>query len=251
MCQSRVNLVCTGLVFLFTFYGILFPQDPDLRKNYNHALFLIGQQRYDEAIEGLKQIIERDSSFYPAYLKIVAVATYQDSLDAAEKHFSHALTKTSDNPYVYHALGLVYRERKEWQSAYQHILKALQLNFHYYPVYRDFVSVSRSNEEAEKTIKQLIEQKPDIAAAYCGLAHLYSFQNLTEKQLNVSQKALQLRPDFPRARYYFSEALYRNGDYDKAWQECRRGIEDARKRNDIENEIDFLDLNGFITNKLG
>ncbi|MFQ5674421.1 MAG: CHAT domain-containing protein [bacterium] len=251
MRQSPVNLVCSGVVFLLTFSGILFSQDSVLQKDYNQTLFLIGQQRYDEANEGLKQIIARDSLFYPAYLKIVEVSKYQSTLDAAEEYFSNGLTRTSNNPYLHHALGLIFRERKQWQSAYQHILKALQLDFRYYPAYRDYVSVTRSTEEAEQMIKQLIEKKPDIAVAYCGLAHIYSLKNIIEKQLNTSQKALQLQPDLLNARFYFAEALYGNGDYEKALKECRRGIEQTRKRNDIESEIDFLNLNGFITNKLG
>ncbi|MFQ5633143.1 MAG: tetratricopeptide repeat protein [bacterium] len=172
MRQSLVNLVYSGLVCFLTLSGILFSQDLVSRKDYNQTLSLIGQQRYDEATKGLKQIIARDSLFYPAYLKIVEVSKYQSTLDAAEEYFSRALTRTSDNPYLHHALGLIYRERKEWQSAYQHILKALQLNFRYYPAYRDFVSVNRSTEEAKHTIKQLLEKKPDIAAAYCGLAYI-------------------------------------------------------------------------------
>jgi len=251
MRSSLVKVGCSSLFVVFAFCGILFPQESALREGYNQTLFLIGEHRYDEAIDDLKQIIGRDSSFYPAYLKIVSISTYQHTLEAAETYFSSGLIRRPDNPYLHHALGLIYRERKAWLPAYQHILKALQLNFYYYPAYRDFVSVNRSTDEAERTFKALLQKSPDVAAAYCGLAHIYSSRNLTAKQLDASRKALQLQPDLLEARYYFAEALYRKGDLELARGECGKGIADARERQDIENEIDFQDLNGFIVNKLG
>ncbi|MFQ5674353.1 MAG: CHAT domain-containing protein, partial [bacterium] len=53
------------------------------------------------------------------------------------------------------------------------------------------------------------------------------------------------------AQYYLAEGYYWSGDLERAKKACSRGLTLAQKRQEIENEIEFLNLSSFILNKLG
>jgi len=250
MHRSSLSVLSLTVLLLITAPRIVQSQHPTLRQDYLETLYLVGQNKYDAAIDSLKVIIARDSSFFPAYLKIVEVAKYQGALDQCERYFKEALTTSPNNPFLHHSLGLIYQEKKQWGLAYQHILKALQLDFNYYPAYQDFVHVNRTSQEAAAMIKKLLATKPDVAAANLGLAYIYSIEFDRKKQIEFAGKALQLQPNLLNAQYYLAEGYYWSGDLERAKKACSTGLELARKRQEIENEIEFLNLSSFILNKL-
>ncbi|MFQ5604350.1 MAG: CHAT domain-containing protein [bacterium] len=221
------------------------------KPTYLDALHLIGQQRYDEAIQRLKAIIADDSSFVRAYLKLVEVYKYQNNLKSASAFFEKVIASSPKNPYAHHALGLVYRENREYQQAYNKILRAIQLDFENYAAYPDFVSVHRDMEEAKQTIGDVSKAKPEVAAAHYGLAYIYDLQFQWARELEEAKQAVALQPDFLEARYLVSSAYYELGQYHDALNECNSGLSLAEKTGDCENQIDFIKLKAFITNKMG
>ena len=223
----------------------------ELNQAYVQALRLIGAQQYDNAIQSLEQIIRKDSSFSRAYTKIVTVYKYKNALDDAQVYFEGLVTEDRDNPYVHHARGLIHKEKREYQKAYESFLRSIRLNLDYHAVYPDFVEAHRDLNEAERTIRAVTEAKPNIAAAHYGLAHLYEIQQQHRKQLEAAKRAVSLRPDMLEACNLLGWAHYSLGEYADALRECERGLALSQESEDLENQISFLRLKAFIRNKLG
>lgn len=218
---------------------------------YNDALKLIGKKQVEQAETLLKKLVQQDSSFYRAYIRIFYLNKYRKTLNAADDYFNHLLEASPANPFAHHALGLVLREKKQWKEAYSHILKAMQIDPSYFAAYPDFVSVNRKYEWAEQTFLQLLEKKPNSAPAYYGLAHSYSLQYKSKMQLEAAKKASQLQPDWADTWYYLADAYYTDGKFEEAFRDCNLGLSLSRKQIDIELEIKFLLQLGFILNKQG
>lgn len=255
MQKTNISVFLLILTLLFVFPPDFRAQEisppKQLDKEYRSILRLIGQQRYDEAIQALEQIIYRDSSFYRAYLKLAEVHTYNHSLPKAQSFFANIIRANPENSYAHHALGLVYRKLLKYGEAYNHILKALQLNPEYEAAYPDFVSVNGKLEWAEKTFRELVDARPDIAAGHYGLAYLYSLQLRYEEQYDAAKKALALRPELAAARLLIADYYYSTGRYAETLEECNAQLTVAKERGDVEYRLEFLKLKAFATNRLG
>ncbi len=240
--------------FLLTFTTLLNGQEiqpNQIYQEYNRVLRLIGNQKYDEAILGLENIIGQDSSFNRAYLKIVEIYKYKKDLDGAQKYFDNIVKNSPDNPFVYHALGLIYTGRQKYQLAYESILRAIQLDLDYFAAYPDFVNVHRDRDEAINTIKAVAEIKPDIAAPHYGLAYIYNLKNQSQNQLEAAKKAVELNASLLEACFFVADGYYLAGDYEQALKECDLGLKLSEVKNDLENQIEFIKLKALIVNKLG
>lgn len=215
---------CTLPLIIFLFTLTIHAQESSTESRIQHeyldALHLIGKHHYDEVVHSLQHIISEDTSFYRAYIKLVEVFKYQKALDEAEEYFKALKGKSPANPRVLHALGLIYKEKQNYQKAYEILQKAIQLDPEYYPAYPDFVDVHRQIEGAERNFRRIIQTNPNLAAAHYGLAYLYSRQLAYKKKLEAAKKAVQLQPDFLPARFLMADAYYWIGEYERALEVC-------------------------------
>ncbi|MFQ5652299.1 MAG: CHAT domain-containing protein [bacterium] len=218
---------------------------------YKQALHLVGEQRYEQAIAALKQIIGQASSFSRPYLKLIEVYKYRNDLDAARSFFLHIVDKSPENSRAYHALGLIYRDDEEYGQAYDSILRALQLDPDYAAAYPDFVTVNKELESAKNALEEILQARPEGAAAHYGLAYIFGEQSKFEAQLREAKRALQLRPGFLEASWLIADAHYSLGKYEKALAACNLGIERADHLGDIEQRIEFMNLMAFVLYKMG
>ncbi|RMD58563.1 CHAT domain-containing protein, partial [Candidatus Parcubacteria bacterium] len=145
----------------------------------------------------------------------------------------------------------VQRERKQWQKAYDSIVKAIRLKYDYVAAYRDFVSVNASLQNAEKALRALAQQHPKLAAVQVGLAHVYGLEMQSDNEREAAKQALELDGSLTWAYFYLSEAQYRAGEYAEARKNCQKGLRLARQNDDVEIEIELLNLSGLIANKQG
>lgn len=99
----------------------LFPQETigsaRLNQMYLQGLRLIGAQKYDEAIEQFKEIIDQAPSFSRAYAKLVALYEEKNELDNARQYFEELIAKNPHNPYAYYGVGQVWKKKRifTWQ----------------------------------------------------------------------------------------------------------------------------------------
>ena len=111
------NILLIFLIFSIFIYANQKNKETALNEQYLAALKLIGQEKYDEALEALKEIIKRDLTFSKAYRKIVWIYIYENKLDSAKDFFEKLIQENKANPGAYYGLGLYYKEKEEFNQA--------------------------------------------------------------------------------------------------------------------------------------
>ena len=222
-------------------------------QEYERVLRLIGDHQYEQAIQGLKQIIRQDASFYRAYFKLVEVYKYQGAINEAKQYFENLVAKNSKNAYVEHGLGLVYQVIGDFQHAILNYRKSIELGNSHAAVYRDIVDAYKKEKNLKEVINYLSDPytKSPNAGIYYGLGYAYMQMKQWEKALAVFDKALELDPNLlegylAKANVYFSRGMLQQG-----LKVAKIGFRIARQNNDIELEHSFLGTFGKFFGKLG
>lgn len=81
----------------------------DLHAQYNAVEKLIDEEKFDEAIAGLKPIVEADESFVLAHLALARVYTKTGQHDEAIQHAVKATELEPDDPFNFTALSVTYQ----------------------------------------------------------------------------------------------------------------------------------------------
>lgn len=254
----RVGSWILFVLILMTYPLPLLPQETmgsdRLNQMYLQGLRLIGAQKYDEAIEQFKEIIDQSPSFPRVYIKLVAAYEGKNELEKAKQYLEKLIAENPDNPYTYYGIGLVYKEKKNFQLAIQNYHKSIQLFPECAVVLKDLVDAYKglkNMNKAAKFIGGIIKTNPDNAAAHYALGYVYGLQSQWEKGLESLDKAMELSPDLLIA-YLSKGNIYR---YTGRFQDClrvsRAGLDLAKRNNDLEYKRLFLGNIGIVYRNLG
>jgi CHAT domain-containing protein/Tfp pilus assembly protein PilF len=195
----------TMKIFLVAYlvFSVSVSADHDNNKNilfeqYRDALRLIGQAKYEKALDHMKEILKKDSKFFPAYSKILEILKYQGKLDSAGDYFEISLLENKKNSGVLYGLGLYYAEKEDFHRAVEFFKQAIQLTPDSHAFYSSLIVASKKiNQlpETENYIKTILDKNPENAMAYFGMASLFYNQQDWEKAAEPLEKALKLASD--------------------------------------------------------
>lgn len=96
----------------------------DLNARYNDVEKLIDDEKYDEAISGLKEILDQDDSFVLAHLALSRVYTKTGDHEAAIRHGERACELEPNDPFNFTALSVTYQRAWAGTQNQQYIAKA-------------------------------------------------------------------------------------------------------------------------------
>jgi len=96
----------------------------DLNARYNDVEKLIDDEKYDEAISGLKEILDQDDSFVLAHLALSRVYTKTGEHEAAIRHGERACELEPNDPFNFTALSVTYQRAWAGTQDQQYIAKA-------------------------------------------------------------------------------------------------------------------------------
>jgi tetratricopeptide (TPR) repeat protein len=105
----------------------------DVRSQYDSALQLLGQERYERGIALLLEVIEKAPDLAAPYINLGMAYERVGDLDKAEASLKKALERNPTHPVVYDELGIVYRETGRFAAARESYEKALEIHagFHF------------------------------------------------------------------------------------------------------------------------
>ena len=115
-----------------------FPKmDEASRRDFDHAVAMLKEQKYDKAIDLLRKIIEQSPGVTAPYIDIAIAYQNIHKLDQAEKYLKTALALFPDHPVVCNEYGLLYRKTGRFAEAREIYEKAIAVFPDYYPLHRN------------------------------------------------------------------------------------------------------------------
>ena len=96
----------------------------DIHQRYNEIEKLIDDEKYTEAIDGLKAIVAEDESFVLGHLALARVYTKTGQHDEAIAHGEKACELEPSDPFNFTALSVTYQRAWAGTQDQQYIAKA-------------------------------------------------------------------------------------------------------------------------------
>ncbi|MCA9136684.1 MAG: hypothetical protein KDB00_07995 [Planctomycetales bacterium] len=96
----------------------------DIHSQYNEVEKLIDDEKFDEAIVGLKSILAEDDSFVLGHLALARVYTKTDQHEDAIKHGEKACELEPDDAFNFTAMSVTYQRAWAGTQDQQYIVKA-------------------------------------------------------------------------------------------------------------------------------
>ena len=140
---------------------------------------------FEELVQKYRKIVRKDETNLELHRKMIEAAYRTNNIYVPLYIYQLSYRKHPDHPIVLYVLG------------YTHLIKGTE----------------ESLAEAEKYLKQVIENKPDLADAHAALGNCYLRKGQKELALGELEKSIQLNPEFAPAyldlgRYYFAVKNY-------------------------------------------
>jgi tetratricopeptide (TPR) repeat protein len=174
---------------------------------------------YNLSIEYCNEAINKDSSFYLAYIKLGDIYLLKNMPSEAFKYYNIAIKIDTLDPLGYTSIGQVFVNQANFQNAILYFKHALLIDNNaieiYYLIGEAFKSL-KLNVKALEAYSNAVIIAPDNSTAHYKLAKAYyDFDSLIESIKEII-KYIELFPNDPKA-YYLGAIIYqRQGQFNKA-----------------------------------
>jgi Tfp pilus assembly protein PilF len=111
--------------------------DEAFRRDFEHAVDMMKNQEYAQAIDLLEKIIEQSPNVTAPYIDIAIAYQHIDKPEQAEEHLKAALRLVPDHPVASNEYGLLCRKTGRFADARAIYEKAIACFPDYYPVHRN------------------------------------------------------------------------------------------------------------------
>jgi CHAT domain-containing protein/Tfp pilus assembly protein PilF len=253
----RAETFCScGLVFLLVGLagaGFLASGQKPQDETYGNALRLIGQARYDEALEAMKEIIKREPTYPRGFAKIVEISSYQHDLDSAGAFFEQLLRENKENAGAYFGLGLWQAEKQDFAQAVEYCRKAIGLFAGSPAFFHVFIDCSQKLKQLDSAEAHLVDLFRNEAESFTALyvrAYLRFRQKKWDESMELLEKAIKLNPENPIS-YRLQCDLYQFTGRNKECLALAREMANAAEYMDPDLRIDFYTRASAANNVLG
>jgi len=128
----------------------------DLIEKYEKGTEFIDRGKDQEGEELLREVIEREENFAPAYNKLAVMYIRQDKKEKAREILEYLLEEIDPNfPPALTNLGSLEREKGNTHKAKELYQEAIELNSEYGPAYNNLGVILREEGEISKSVKYL------------------------------------------------------------------------------------------------
>jgi serine/threonine protein kinase/TPR repeat protein len=170
-----------------------------LEAKFGIAMVYFHHRRYAESKRSLEAILNENSEFFPAYVRLGMIAELSHDLDAALKYYRRAaeLKPYNEDPWVF--LVDVHRKLGNVAAAEEAALKVIEITSRKLEAsLDDIIVMSRlaeayarfgSREEANATLKRVLELEPNDGLALYNCACTYALLGDSRASLILLRRA--------------------------------------------------------------
>ncbi|UKN03403.1 tetratricopeptide repeat protein [Paracrocinitomix mangrovi] len=197
---------------------------------YARAKYYVDEGDIDLALEDLKEVLKRDSTYHKARKLYADINLSMLQLDTSQYHYKYLIRKDSLNPGPYLGMAKIHAALSNYADADVYISKSLQLD-PYSPepyftrglIYRsDYYSNNPYRKDrneswdiAVSSFQTAIEQEPNYYAAYIELGVMFAEKG-DSTALEYYNSALDIYPESIEAWYNKGYYYQSRGEVDNA-----------------------------------
>ena len=170
----------------------------DIKINYNVARLLNKDERADEAIIVLQDILKNKPEYYDATNLLGEIFYTQERYKEAINVYMNALRYNPGNYDLYYNLGMAYTMVNDFQRAKEFYQKAAEINSLLYSAKLSLGQIdliAGDLDEAEKYFKESTKGEDVEAGSYYYLSQIAILKGDKEKAINYMNIAVELDPN--------------------------------------------------------
>jgi len=199
------------------------PKDKIEIANLLHrALVDLEEDRYDEAIVGLQQVVKQEPDTPTGYLELGRALVHRQRFQEALPVLRTAAEKTPDSGMAHYELALALVKTGQWEAALPEMQAAVvcapssaQLHFYLAAVHTRLKHVPEATKEYEKAL----ELDPDHFQANLTYGRLLLLEGHPEAALAKLSRAAKVNPESAEAHRFLADAYQQLGQTENASQE--------------------------------
>ena len=231
---------------------------PDSMQNkFEHALQLIGNEQYGQAIEELEVIITSVPSFGMAYRKIADAYILSGDINTAEAKFSAIYNEQPDNLNALYVLARIDYHNHNLDAAVKKLQTCLESNPQFPLAYLtstglpDLFNEKGAIDQGLQYFKSLLKRFPDNGYLLYAIGRLYFFKEDYETSEAYLKKSIQVLPIQEPAYVTLQNIYETNSDYNKSILNIQRFLRVAFQINSLEMAANSLVRLGATKFRLG
>ncbi len=242
--------------------GFAFAQEtaqlPDsLQTKFEHALQLIGNEQYEQAIEELEVIIKYVPSFGMAYRKIADAYILSGDVKTAETKFLEIYKEQPGNLNALYVLSRIDYHNHRPDAAIEKLQKCIEKNPAYPLAYLtssglpDLFNEKGALDEGVKYFQALLRRYPQNGYVLYALGRLYFFKGDYAKSETYLKQSIKFLP-IQESAYATLQNIYEdNNDYTNSILNAQQFLNVAFQINSLEMAANSLVRLGSIKFRLG
>lgn len=151
------------------------------------------------------------------FIVILTVATHAQikMWENTTTLFQNALIQNPDNYLVHQILGLEATGQGDYEKAFYHYNKAVNLNSRFDPAYNNkgiVLKKMKRRDEALESFQKAVQMNKSSAAGYYNIGLFYLEDGDLERSIEYSLKAIAINPDYAEAYNVLGIALIEKGN---------------------------------------
>jgi tetratricopeptide (TPR) repeat protein len=201
---------------------------PEVLTPERRADILMARKMYREAAETYQQ----DSLENPVIWNKIGIANHQMlQLDAAKRHYEHAIKLKPDYAEALNNLGTIYYAKKSYRRATSYYNKALKITPRSASIYSNLGTAffaRKKYKEAATAYQTALELDPEV------------FEHRSSYGVLLQERSVQERAKF---HYYLARTYAKAGMNDRALQYIRKALEEGfQEKKKLREDPEFAAL---------
>jgi arylsulfatase A-like enzyme/Tfp pilus assembly protein PilF len=199
------------------------PKDKiEVANTFHRALELIGEDRYDEAIAALRDVIRLEPEMGSGYLELGRALVHSKRDEEAVPVLRTAVEKLPDSGLAHYEFGLLLVKTRDWEAALHEMQAAVVCTPGSALMHFDLAAIQtrlKHLPEASKEYEKALEIDPDYFQANLTYGRLLLLEKNPEAALPKLVHAAKVNPDSAEAHTFLADAYQQLGQTENANRE--------------------------------
>jgi tetratricopeptide (TPR) repeat protein len=219
------------------------PGHAEAHGNLGSALAALG--RIEEAIAHYERALALKPDYAEGHSNLGAVLSAQGRTEEAAAHYERSAAIQPGLPEAHNNLGIVRMRQGRFGEALTHFERAIAINPHFAEPHNNLGNILKEEgrfQEAWTHYGRAIEIRPDYAEAHYNRSEIPNFRQ-GDEPLQALEKLAE-RKDLPphkawHVHFALAKALEDSGDYQRAFENLRRGNALKRQYIHYDETVEF------------